>query len=77
MREADLDRHLSNPQGGTPEIKQPAPQPQSAVPPAPSAPKAEDKPADDGTPPDIVSKNDYQLNQALNLLKGLQIIGKR
>ena len=78
LREADLDRHLSNPQGGSPEIKQqPAPQPQSAVPPTPSAPKAEDKPAEDGTPPDIVSKNDYQLNQALNLLKGLQIIGKR
>jgi hypothetical protein len=47
------------------------------VPPVPSAPKAEDKPADDGTPPDIVSKSDYQLNQALNLLKGWQIIGKR
>jgi carboxyl-terminal processing protease len=77
MREADLDRHLANPQGGTPEAKQPAPQPQSAVSPAPSAPKVEDKPADDGTPPDIVSKSDYQLNQALNLLKGLQIIGKR
>ena len=77
LREADLDRHLANPQGGTPEVKQPAPQPQSAVSPTPSAPKAEDKPADDGTPPDIVSKNDYQLNQALNLLKGLQIIGKR
>ena len=30
-----------------------------------------------GLPPDIVSKSDYQLNQALNLLKGLQIIGKR
>lgn len=26
--------------------------------------------------PEIVSKNDYQLNQALNLLKGLQIIGR-
>jgi carboxyl-terminal processing protease len=77
LREADLERHLANPQGGKPEVKQPAPQPQSAVPPAPSAPKAEDKPADDGTPPDIVSKSDYQLNQALNLLKGLQIIGKR
>jgi len=77
-READLERHLVNPQGGTPETKQPAPQPQSAVTPAPSAPKAEDgKAAEDGTPPDIVSKSDYQLNQALNLLKGLQIIGKR
>ncbi len=76
MREADLERHLINPQGGTPEVK-PVPQPQSAIPPAAPAPKVEDKPADDGTPPDIVSKNDYQLNQAINLLKGLQIIGKR
>src|SRR6202795_1278095 len=41
LREADLERHLANPQGGTPEVKQPAPQPQSAVPPAPPAPKAE------------------------------------
>ncbi|HEX7953292.1 MAG TPA: peptidase S41, partial [Burkholderiales bacterium] len=77
LREADLERHLANPQGGTPEVKSPPPQPQSAVQPPPAAPKAEDKSADDGTPPDIVSKNDYQLNQALNLLKGLQIIGKR
>ncbi len=76
LREADLERHLANPQGGTPEAK-PAPQPQ-AVPATPSAaPKPEEKPADDGAPPDIVSKNDYQLNQALNLLKGLQIIGKK
>jgi carboxyl-terminal processing protease len=76
LREADLERHLINPQTGAPEVK-PAPQPQSAIPPAPPAPKIEDKPADDGSPPDIVSKSDYQLNQALNLLKGLQIIGKR
>ncbi|HEX9452590.1 MAG TPA: S41 family peptidase, partial [Burkholderiales bacterium] len=76
LREADLERHLANPQG-LPELKSPPPQPQSAVPAAPAVPKVEDKPADDGTPADIVSKNDYQLNQALNLLKGLQIIGKR
>src|SRR3954466_10049781 len=76
LREADLERHLINPQTGAPEVRQPAPQPQSAVPP-PTVPKVEDKPAEDGTPPDIVSKSDYQLNQALNLLKGLQIIGKR
>ena len=76
LREADLDRHLANPQGGTPEAK-PAPQPQAVPATPPAAPKPEEKPADDGTPPDIVSKNDYQLNQALNLLKGLQIIGKR
>jgi carboxyl-terminal processing protease len=71
VREADLDRHLANPQGGTDAKPAPAP----AV--TPAAPKAtEDKPADD-SPPDIVSKNDYQLNQAVNLLKGLQIMSRK
>jgi carboxyl-terminal processing protease len=74
LREADLERHLTNPQGGAADSK-PAPQPQTVAPPPP-APKPEEKAADD-TPPDIVSKNDYQLNQAINLLKGLQIIGKK
>jgi carboxyl-terminal processing protease len=74
VRESDLQRHLSNPDGSAIENKQPAPQPQSAAP-AP-APKAAEKAADD-VPPDIVSKNDYQLNQALNLLKGLQILSKK
>ena len=76
LREADLERHLANPQGGTTEAK-PAAQPQAVPATPPATPKPDEKPADDGTPPDIVSKNDYQLNQALNLLKGLQIIGKR
>jgi carboxyl-terminal processing protease len=70
LREADLDRHLANPQGGS-ETRSPA-----TTPAVPAPAKSEDKPADD-SPPDIVSKSDYQLNQALNLLKGLQIIGKK
>jgi carboxyl-terminal processing protease len=71
VREADLDRHLANPQGGTETKTAPAPAA------APAAPKtSEEKPADD-SPPDIVSKNDYQLNQALNLLKGLQIMSRK
>jgi len=74
VRESDLQRHLTNPDGSAIENKQPPPQPQSAAP--VPAPKAADKPADEG-PPDIVSKSDYQLNQALNLLKGLQIISKK
>ncbi len=74
VREADLDRHLANPQGGTNTKTAPAP---ATAPGAPAPPKAtEEKPADDA-PPDIVSKNDYQLNQALNLLKGLQIISRK
>jgi len=72
VRESDLQRHLTNPDGNAIENKQPAPQPQSAAPVPTPAPKA----ADD-SPPDIVSKSDYQLNQALNLLKGLQILSKK
>ena len=78
LREADLDRHLANPQGGGAE-KQPAPQPQSVAPPPPAPktdPKGETAP-EDTAPADVVQKNDYQLNQAINLLKGLQIIGKK
>jgi carboxyl-terminal processing protease len=86
MREADLDRHLTNPtekdSEQAPQVK-PAPQPQSnnggasngapaATTPADKA-AAEKKPAE---PAEIGSKGDYQLNQAVNLLKGLQIIGK-
>ncbi|MGQ0578437.1 MAG: S41 family peptidase [Betaproteobacteria bacterium] len=74
VRESDLQRHLSNPDGSAIETKQPAPQPQSAAP--VPAPQGAEKPAADG-PPDIASKNDYQLNQALNLLKGLQILSKK
>ncbi|MBW7902331.1 MAG: S41 family peptidase [Rhodocyclaceae bacterium] len=70
VREADLERHLDN---------------DKETPPAKEAPKPQDKPTakpkangDDGeqeTPPvELASKNDYQLKQALNLLKGLQIM---
>jgi carboxyl-terminal processing protease len=74
VRESDLQRHLSNPDGSAIENKQPGPQPQSAAP--MPAPKAGEKAAAE-SPPDIVSKSDYQLNQALNLLKGLQILSKK
>jgi carboxyl-terminal processing protease len=78
MREADLERHLTNPsepEGGT--DTKAAPQPKDKdlkdqgvqQQQAPSAPKAE--------PAEFGSKGDYQLNQALNLLKGLQIISRK
>ena len=78
IREADLERHLMNP-AAPDAVKQDN---KAATPPAappPAAPKQDDKPGaeSDGAPPDVVSKNDYQLNQALNLLKGLQIVGRR
>lgn len=79
IREADLDKHLSNPNGDNePEIK---PDSENSPPPA-------DKPVKDDKeskitkptplePGEVVSKNDYQVNQALNLLKGLQILQGR
>ena len=73
MREADLERHLSNPtekgEGGTD-----APKP---VKPGAAKEGAPDVKADKPEPAEFGSKGDYQMNQALNLLKGLQIISKR
>ncbi len=64
LREADLDHHLLNGQKGT---KKPAPLKLPAPAPQGKGPK-------DGS---VVSKDDYQLNQALTLLKGLQIFEHR
>jgi carboxyl-terminal processing protease len=74
MREADLERHLSNPTDKD-DDGQAKPKPA-----APAQPR--DQGADKGTekkaePVEMGSKGDYQLNQALNLLKGLQIISKK
>jgi carboxyl-terminal processing protease len=77
LREADLDRHLVNPVGDEPA---PTDKPGDAN----KAPPA-DKPGKNGVdkkpvtlePGEIVSKNDFQMNQALNLLKGLQIMQGR
>lgn len=64
LREADLDRHLSNDR-----------QDEVSSKPAPKAqPKAKEG---DTAKPEISefgAKNDYQLNQALNLLKGMNIL---
>jgi carboxyl-terminal processing protease len=68
LREADLERHLSN--GRTEE--------KGAAPAKPATPKSQPKTKeDDGGKIEIAefgSKNDYQLNQALNLLKGMSIL---
>ena len=74
LREADLDRHLTNSQDGGTEA---APPKEAA--PKKDAPPAKDKGKDgakDGEH-EVVSKNDYQLNQAVTLLKGLQIFRSR
>jgi len=70
LREADLQNHLEN-GNKEKETKTPAPTPQTK---SPSKPKDEgEEPAEPPTR-ELASKSDYQLNQALNLLKGLQIM---
>ena len=70
MREADLGRRLSNPQDKD--------QPKDATKAAEPAPAGPAK-ADDAKPevPDIVSPKDYQLNEAVNLLKALSIVSRK
>jgi carboxyl-terminal processing protease len=74
IREADLAKHLTNPNGDdAPAVVKPSDD--VKAPPA-------DRPSPDRKPltlepGEIVSKNDYQVNQALNLLKGLQILQNR
>ncbi|HYA19561.1 MAG TPA: S41 family peptidase [Burkholderiales bacterium] len=70
LREADLEHHLTNdkqPDESTPTSK--------AVPSRP-VPRIKPKGGDEGKAelPEFGGKNDYQLNQAINLLKGLQIL---
>ena len=73
VREADLDKHLANPVDGDA---------------GKDAKPKEDKPKDDKAgakkdpkgklePGEVVSKNDYQFNQALILLKGLSLLQGR
>lgn len=72
LREADLSHHLSN-------DKQTEDQPEAK--PATSAKDASKPKEGDATKPEIVefgAKNDFQLNQAMNLLKGMHILqGKK
>ena len=80
VREADLDKHLSNTQQSDGEAAKPG---EGIKVPADKHGKTEKdvkdpkdkKPALE--PGEVVSKNDFQVNQALNLLKGLQIIQGR
>ena len=77
LREADLERHLDNDKEKDAAPVKEAPKPQGKAP--TTKPKAGNGNKDEGderdtTPPELASKKDYQLGQALNLLKGLQII---
>ncbi len=66
VREADLERHLANGQEPEP-VKDAKPRDDKAAKPEPAKPE----------PGEIVSRHDYQYNQALNLLKGLQLLQAR
>lgn len=76
IREADLDKHLSNPNGGE---EHPVTKPGTSIKAPADKPGAEGKDRKPSTlePGEVVSKNDFQMNQALNLLKGLQILQGR
>jgi carboxyl-terminal processing protease len=76
IREADLDKHLSNPAGEEPEAAPANKAADSIKAPSSDQPAKDKKPAT-LEPGEVVSKNDFQVNQALNLLKGLQIFQGR
>lgn len=66
LREADLDKHLVN---DRPSDEKPSSDIKST-----SSPQSSKEDTTKFTPTEFGSKNDYQLNQALNLLKGIQIL---
>jgi carboxyl-terminal processing protease len=78
VREADLERHLSNDKEK--DAKPEAP-PVKLQAPDKKEPEKKDKGVkgkdEKAEAAEIASKQDYQLNQALNLLKGIQIIQRR
>ncbi len=75
LREADLENHLEN---GSKDAAAPAVplKPQSKAPAKTKAAPGKDDGDEAAEPPtrELASKKDYQLNQALGLLKGLQIM---
>jgi carboxyl-terminal processing protease len=77
LREANLDHHLDNNKDPTPAVKEaPAKPPSKAAPVKPKSGATKEEPEETSEIPsrEIASKKDYQLNQALNLLKGMQIM---
>ena len=67
LREADLGRHLVNDKIGDEETSAPKKSPQLT-------PRNNKDEGEKFVPQELGSKDDYQLNQALNLLKGMQIL---
>jgi carboxyl-terminal processing protease len=81
LREADLERHLSNDKekdAATP-AKETSVKPQGKAPAKPKGSNGKDEGDEPSEPPsrELAAKSDYQLGQALNLLKGLQIMQNR
>ena len=77
LREANLDHHLENNKDPAPPAKDTATKPSTKAAPAKpknSTPKDEPDEASEIPSRELASKKDYQLNQALNLLKGMQIM---
>lgn len=77
LREADLERHLTNDKDAA-QAKE-TPKPQSKAPAKPKASNGKEDSEEASEPPsrELAAKSDYQLGQALNLLKGLQIMQNR
>lgn len=75
LREADLENHLEDKKDEGKESAAPI-KPQTKAPAKPKTSPSKDESEESAEPPsrELASKNDYQLNQALNLLKGLQIM---
>jgi carboxyl-terminal processing protease len=74
LREADLDRHLSNDK----DSEKALPAKKDKTDKADKTDKSPESGKDDGqtAPVEPASKNDYQVMQALNLLKALQVVKK-
>jgi carboxyl-terminal processing protease len=75
VREADLENHLNNPQGGveqTEKLIQKKEEKELDQTGQPEDNKREKK--ETLKPGEVIPRNDYELNQALNLLKGLNIL---
>lgn len=77
LREADLENHLED-ELNEAKAKEPAQQPtapsKATQPPKSNPDKGGDEDAFEPLGRELASKKDYQLNQAINLLKGLQIM---
>ncbi|MDP1653919.1 MAG: S41 family peptidase [Rhodocyclaceae bacterium] len=76
LREADLDRHLSNDKDGKDAEKPAAPKKSEKAPKEGAGKDGKEGEDAHAKPFEPASKDDYQLTQAMNLLKALQVMKK-